>query len=366
MKYDQDRRTVLTLDAGGTNFVFSAIRGNREITEAISLPARGDDLKACLESIVTGFANLIAKIDVNPAAISFAFPGPADYPNGIIGDLCNLPAFRGGVAIGPMLEEHFNLPVFINNDGDLFSLGEAVAGFLPDINQRLSEAGSPKSYRNLFGITLGTGFGAGIVRDGNLFLGDNSAAAEIWLMRNKLDREFNAEEGVSIRAIRRVYAEQANIPLDESPDPRDIFKIASDELPGDKNAAREAFRRMGEIAGDALADAMTLVDGLVVIGGGLAGAHSLFLSTVIEEMNSKFKTFSGDLIPRMEMRAFNLEVPAELDKFLKGEVYKIGVPGSDKRVPYDALKRLGLGISRLGASRAIAVGAYTFALNALD
>ena len=37
-----------------------------------------------------------------PVAISFAFPGPADYPAGIIGDLANLPAFRGGVALGPM------------------------------------------------------------------------------------------------------------------------------------------------------------------------------------------------------------------------------------------------------------------------
>jgi len=42
-----------------------------------------------------------------PAAISFAFLGPADYPNGIIGDLHNLPGFRGGVALGPMLEEKF-------------------------------------------------------------------------------------------------------------------------------------------------------------------------------------------------------------------------------------------------------------------
>ncbi len=37
-------------------------------------------------------------------AISFAFPGPSDYKNGIIGDLHNLPAFRAGVAVGHILE----------------------------------------------------------------------------------------------------------------------------------------------------------------------------------------------------------------------------------------------------------------------
>ena len=51
-------------------------------------------------------------LKTRPVAISFAFPGPADYPNGIIGNLPNLTAFRGGVALGPMLEEKFQLPVF--------------------------------------------------------------------------------------------------------------------------------------------------------------------------------------------------------------------------------------------------------------
>ena len=36
-----------------------------------------------------------------PVAISFAFPGPADYEHGVIGDLPNFPAFCGGVALGP-------------------------------------------------------------------------------------------------------------------------------------------------------------------------------------------------------------------------------------------------------------------------
>ena len=85
-----------------------------------------------------------------------------------------------------MLEEKFGIPVFINNDGDLFVYGEAIAGFLPYVNGLLAKAGSPKRYKNLFGVALGTGFGGGIVRDGELFIGDNSMAGEVWLLRNKL------------------------------------------------------------------------------------------------------------------------------------------------------------------------------------
>ena len=88
------------------------------------------------------------QLEDTPVAISFAFPGPADYKNGIIGDLPNFPAFRGGIALGPYLEEKFKIPVFINNDGNLFAYGEALAGALPAINEKLAAAGSPKRYKN--------------------------------------------------------------------------------------------------------------------------------------------------------------------------------------------------------------------------
>src|SRR5215469_4734403 len=205
--YDRDPRVVMTLDAGGTSFRFSAMRGNKPVTPTVTMPSNADDLDRCLANIIEGFSVTQKKCPERPVAISFAFPGPADYPNGIIGDLPNLPAFRGGVALGPMLEEKFGIPTFINNDGDLFAYGEAAAGFLPYVNGLLEKAGSPKRYRNLFGVTLGTGFGGGIVRDGALFVGDNSVAGEIWLARHKLDRDANAEEGASIRAVRRTYAD---------------------------------------------------------------------------------------------------------------------------------------------------------------
>lgn len=366
MSYATDPRVVLTLDAGGTNFVFSAVRGDREVVEPVTLPSNAHDLALCLETIVSGFERVKGAAPAAPAAISFAFPGPADYPRGIIGDLGNLPAFKGGgIALGPMLEDRFAVPVFINNDGDLFAFGEAIAGFLPWVNELLEAGGSPKRFRNLLGATFGTGFGAGIVRDGRLFLGDNSAGAEIWLLRNKLDPRENIEEGVSIRAVRRAYARAAGIALESAPEPRDIFAIGRGERPGDGEAALAAFRRLGEAAGDALASAITLLDGLVVIGGGLTGAADLFLPALVAEMNAPFETPSGAL-RRLEMRAFNLEDPAERAAFVKGEAREVTVPGSDRQVPYDPQKRIGVGLSRLGTSRAVAIGAYSFALSELD
>lgn len=365
MGYETDARVVLTLDAGGTNFVFAAVQGDRAVVPSLTLPSNAHDLDACLDTIVDGFSRVKAEAPAAPAAISFAFPGPADYPRGIIEELGNLPAFRGGVALGPMLEDRFGVPVFINNDGDLFAFGEAIAGFLPWVNGLLAEAGSRKRFRNLFGATLGTGFGGGIVGDGRLWMGDNSAGGEIWLLRNKLDPRSNIEEAVSIRAVRRVYAERAGIAMDAAPEPKDVFAIGKGQAPGDREAAIEAFRRMGEAAGDALASAVTLVDGLVVIGGGLTGAAELFLPALVAEMNAPYETPGGP-VPRLEVKAFNLEDPAEREAFVAGAAKEVTVPGSSRRVSYDPLQRIGVGLSRLGTSQAVAVGAYAFALAELD
>ena len=369
MAFRQDSRTVMTLDAGGTTLAFTAVQGTEEIIDPIVLPSPGDDLEQTLQSIIKGFNEVRAALSQNPVAISFSFPGPADYALGIIDDLENMPAFRGGVALGPMLEDELGIPVFISNDGDLFAYGEAIAGLLPEINELLQEKGSPKRYQNLFGATFGTGFGGGIVSRGQLFTGDNSAAGEINRSRNRLLPECSLEESVSVHAVRRVYAREAGLKLEDAPSPEEILEIAtggSGGDAGDPDAARKAFEELAIVAGDALAGAVTLVDGLVVIGGGLAGAHSVFLPRLVKEMNRPFSRVSGPDLDRMEVRAFNLEDEAELAEFVAGGTREITVPHSEMKITYDPLKRIGVGVTRLGTTKAVAIGAYALALARID
>ncbi len=361
---ERDRRIVMTLDAGGTSLKFTAIRGTELLLEPRAIPTHADDLDRCLAGIRQGFHEVARALPEPAVAISFAFPGPADYPKGIIGDLPNLPAFRGGVALGPMLEDEFGLPVFINNDGDLFVYGEAIAGFLPWVNGLLERSGSDRRYRNLFGVTLGTGFGGGIVRDGELFVGDNAIAGEAWLLRNHLDARYHADEGASIRGVRRSYAELAGIPLESAPDPKGIFEIGTGRAAGDRAAAVETFRRLGVVAGDAIAQALTLLDGLAVIGGGMADAHPLFLTPLVGAVNDVYPR-EGEPLRRLIAHAYNLEDAAQRDAFLRGERRRIRVPGSGRTVDYDPLPRTGIGLSRLGTSRAVAIGASAFALKRL-
>ena len=367
--HDDDPRIVMTLDAGGTNLKFSAIRGNGLLFAPVHVPTDPHDLTRCLQGIVAGFRQVRERVPEPPVAISFAFPGPADYPAGIIGDkLPNFPAFReaGGVALGPMLEAAFDLPVFINNDGNLFVYGEAIAGFLPYLNGLLEAADNPKRYKNLFGVTLGTGLGGGVVINGRLLIGDNSNGGEAHLLRNVLDATRMAEEGACIRAVRGVYAHETGTAADDAPEPKAIAEIAEARAEGDATAAREAFRQLGAVAGDALAQGLALIDGVAVIGGGISHAHPLFMPALVEAMNRPYDRPGGGHQNRLIARAFNVGDDVQRQEFLRRQTRDIAVPGTGRRIGYDAQPRTAVGVSRLGTSEAVAVGAYAFALQQLD
>lgn len=351
--YENDHRTVMTLDAGGTNFVFSAIRGCQEVVAPVRLNAVTDDVRRCLDVLVSGFRQVEEALPERPAAISFAFPGPADYEAGIIGNLPNFPCFRDGVAMGPYFSEVFGLPVFINNDGNLFAYGEALAGALPQMNDRLEQAGSTQRYKNLIGLTLGTGFGAGVVLDGVLLRGDNGCGGDVWLMRNVHFPDKIAEESVSIRAVKRVYAQLSGNGVDLSP--KDIFEIAMGQREGNMQAARTAFADMGTAIADALAHALDIADGLVVIGGGLSGAARFIIPALTQAIQ-----------PWVQMQVLDLTSGEGMRKFLEDTSIPINIPGSERTVRYRKDKKTGITVSQLGTSEAVSIGAYAYALSQID
>jgi glucokinase len=156
----RDERVILTLDAGGTKLAFSAFSGMEERVPQFRVASAPSDVTQYLDDVERGFARTLAGAGGKADAISIGFPGPADYEAGIIGDLPNLKGFRGGVPLGPFLEHRFGIPVFVNNDGNLFALGEWAAGFLGWVNERLADAGIAKRYATLVGLRSAPGSAA--------------------------------------------------------------------------------------------------------------------------------------------------------------------------------------------------------------
>jgi len=363
---NHEHRTILSLDAGGTNFIFTAIRDFKEVITPFRRPAYSDDLEKCLATVMEGFKEVQSMLPEKASAISFAFPGPADYKKGVIGNLPNFKAFKGGVPLGPMLEDTFGIPVYIDNDGDFFAYGEALAGYLPELNRKLKEAGSHKQFYNLIGLTLGTGFGGGIVLRDILLEGDSSLGTEVHLTLNVLHSGWNAEESVSTRAIQRVYAEQSGQPVCSDLMPKDIADIARGKREGKKKAAIESFRQFGAGLGNSICNVLVLIDGIVVLGGGITASWDLFAPAMFAAINKPYKDPWGNPTPRLSVKVYNLEDESVFEEFAAGGEKELVVPGSNRKIWYDDSPRTGIGVSKLGASKSIALGAYAYALQQLN
>ena len=225
--------------------------------------------------------------------------------------------------------------------------------------------GSQKRYKNLLGITLGTGFGAGVVTNGTLLTGDNGCGGDVWLMRHPEEPELIIEEDVSIRAVVRSYRLLSGDRTDPIT-PKDIFEIAKGDRPGDIQAAKESFASLGRHAAHAIVHALDIIDGIVVIGGGLSGAAEFFMPALIQEARRHVGTRSGASFPCLQSEIYDLTDEADRAAFLKDESCVVAVPGSGRTTSYNSVKKTGVAISRLGASRAISLGAYAYAMKAIQ
>jgi glucokinase len=347
---------VLTLDAGGTNFVFNAIQDFKLVLPGgIVLPAMGHDLPKSLGNLASGFKQVLARTaDRGPCvAASFAFPGPADYGAGIMGDLDNLPAYRGAVPLGRILREELGIPIFINNDGDLFAYGVALHGELRDLNQELARQGSPRRLTSLIGMTLGTGWGCGFAYGDEMFIGSSSTGLEIGACPYGDRRAI--EETVSRTGIVRCFRDELERQgvrfTADAGDPRLPERIAHDARKGsdepEARAARWAFDQFAAAFATGTNWAISLFDpDLVAVGGGLAGAWDVFFAQALSRLRSKHA--SGR--PRLYKRVFDLGAAEEREAFLRSETDVM------------AGKKVGIVRTRLDTAEAIMLGAYRVAL----
>jgi glucokinase len=97
--------------------------------------------------------------------IGIGVPSVVDSKKGIVYDTISIPSWKE-VHLKKILENYFNIPVWVNNDSNCFALGEKYFGVGP-------------AYSNFVGLTIGTGLGAGVIIDNKLYCGANTGAGEV-------------------------------------------------------------------------------------------------------------------------------------------------------------------------------------------
>jgi len=164
---------VLGFDIGGTKcaaVVASYSDGKLDICKKKAIPT---DKTVSPEEMINRLISLAdAILDEKPCAIGVSCGNPMDAKRGVILSPPNLPGWDN-VEITKMLEEHYGVRAYLQNDADACAIAEW-------------KFGAGKGFKNVIFITFGTGFGAGLILDGRLYSGTNGNAGEVGHIR--LDR----------------------------------------------------------------------------------------------------------------------------------------------------------------------------------
>ena len=238
-----DSNAILGIDLGGTNIRLGKVCGGRVVRHL----AQKISSKAAEEVILGEIYRAIEEVlDTDIVAIGCGVPSVVDLETGIVYAVENLPSWKA-TPLKQKLEERYGLPVLVNNDANLFALGELYFG-------------KGRGARNMVGMTLGTGLGVGVIIDGHLYCGANCGAGEIGSIPY---RDGALETYCSGEFFERAAGESGDA----------LFERARQ---GDQKAL-ELFDEFGYELGQAVMTALYAYDPeLIVFGGSVSAGYSLF------------------------------------------------------------------------------------------
>jgi glucokinase len=168
-----DQPSILGLDIGGTKTAI--VRGDRSgrIHDRVQFATRtergfGATFDELCESVRRVFDHA-EQAGAAIEAISVSIGGPMDVASGVIKSPPNLPGWDD-IPLKQMLTDRFGLPVHVEHDGNAGALAEWYFG-------------AAHGAQNVIFLTMGTGFGGGLILGGRLYRGTCSLAGEVGHVR---------------------------------------------------------------------------------------------------------------------------------------------------------------------------------------
>ena len=283
---------IVSIDIGGTTFnsgIFTDSLNQVAISEKDKIrfyKSKNDVVNAIVKQV----NNLIDSVNISKTDIlglGVGAPGPLDPKKGVILDTPNLRIFKN-YHITYDLTKKLRIDTFIENDANLFALGEWLLSY--------------KKNDVVLGITLGTGLGFGLVVNGQSFTGGNGMAMEYGLSPFKWGM---AEENVCIEFIRSRSRDLFGRRLS----PIKIEKLWYEE----DDKAKIIYREFGENLGVVLSHVINMIDPQVIsIGGGLSKAFDCFKNTMFEQIKIYSPSYNVNqiIIARSKLRELSTMVGA--------------------------------------------------------
>ena len=242
---------VVGVDLGGTKIHTARIRAGR-IDRSFKMKISSQANKETVLSEVMQAIETVMNSDVK--AIGIGVPGLVDTNTGVIYDIVNIPSWKK-VNLGEELSNQFEVPVFINNDANCFVLGEYYFG-------------NGKGLKNIVGLTLGTGMGAGIIINRKLYCGTNCGAGEFGMLPYLDGIYENYCSGQFFKDKYRLEGEQ-------------VFNLAKQ---GDTKALK-IMAEFGRHVGQAIMAIFYALDPqMIVLGGSVSKSFPFFEAAMREEL----------------------------------------------------------------------------------
>ncbi len=296
---------AIGIDLGGTNIKCGIVTEDGKIVKKVSVKthaAEGPDV--VIEQIKKGISELLRGNRKKIQGIGLGAPGVVKHKKGIVENPPNLPGW-GKVELGKILNEEFNLPVFLENDANAAAIGEMIFGAGQEI-------------RSFIFVTLGTGVGGGIIQKKKLIRGDSGAAGEIGhISIDYKGRKCNCGSRGCIEAYigNSHLVDRAKRALRYHPESKlhQIIKenngYLSPRLINEAKKMNDEFainfiKESGRLLGYALASVINILDiPIIIIGGGTAGfgkplfdaTQSAIVERVLKSLRAKVQVLPAQL-----------------------------------------------------------------------
>jgi glucokinase len=294
---------TIGIDLGGTNIKAGVLDTAGRLVYRCSIETQAD---GGFEHVFSRLVQLVdelvdaaglARRDI--AAIGYGTPGPMSHKEGIIYASPNLSGWKN-IPLRARFTEATGLPVMLDNDANVATYGEFVAG-------------AGKGTRDMVMLTLGTGIGGGIILNGELQRGAFDNAAEIGHsivvpngrqcpcgQRGCLER-YGSANAVAERFVEALQAGEdsplkARLAAGETLNSVDI---ASAARAGDALAARIWDETCMYLAIACVSIQHVLNPECVVFGGGLIGAGDQLLEPIRQHFERQSWRIAKDR-PRIE------------------------------------------------------------------
>ncbi|MEK6322772.1 MAG: ROK family protein [Acidobacteriota bacterium] len=278
--------TFIGIDLGGATLKGALISQTGEILHETRFETEEHSPDELFSQVVQ--AALSLRDDKNAGGrvggIGVGIPGLVNRKTNRIEVMPNLPALSQ-IDITTELSRETGLPVILDNDANAAAYGEL-------------QVGAARGRREVFFVRLGTGIGAGLIINGQIYRGAAGFAGEFGHMT--IDPEgiecacgnigcletIAAGPNIVRRTRERLYRDRTSslsrlaIPRDREFTAEDIARAARE---GDE-MAQVMLERTGMFLGIALAAVVNLLNvEMVVMGGGVMDAGDLILKPTIKE-----------------------------------------------------------------------------------